>query len=41
MQGAYSRFAKALDWANSAGLKVMIDVHGGMLFYSTVFVYMS
>jgi len=28
MQGAYSRLATALDWAQSAGLKVMIDLHG-------------
>lgn len=29
VQGAYDWLGKALDWANSAGLKVMIDLHGG------------
>jgi glucan 1,3-beta-glucosidase len=31
VQGAYAVLGKALDWANSAGLKVMIDLHGGKL----------
>jgi aryl-phospho-beta-D-glucosidase BglC (GH1 family) len=29
VQGAYEKLGEALDWANSAGLKVMIDLHGG------------
>ena len=29
VQGAYQVMAKALDWAHEAGLKVMIDLHGG------------
>ena len=29
VQGAYEHFGQALDWANAAGLKVMIDLHGG------------
>lgn len=29
VQGAYAVLAKALDWAETAGLKVMIDLHGG------------
>src|SRR6185436_13926556 len=29
--GAYEWLGKALDWANSAGLKVIIDLHGGKL----------
>lgn len=29
VQGAYEKLGQALDWANSAGLKVMIDLHGG------------
>jgi len=29
VQGAYDKLGEALDWANSAGLKVMIDLHGG------------
>jgi len=29
VQGAYDVLGKALDWANNAGLKVMIDLHGG------------
>lgn len=29
VQGAYDKFGQALDWAHSAGLKVMIDLHGG------------
>ncbi|KAK4971112.1 hypothetical protein LTR66_011519, partial [Elasticomyces elasticus] len=28
VQGAYEVFGKALDWAQSAGVKVMIDLHG-------------
>ncbi|QDS70242.1 hypothetical protein FKW77_007268 [Venturia effusa] len=28
VQGAYEVFAQALDWAQAAGLKVMIDLHG-------------
>ncbi|KAF2748366.1 glycoside hydrolase family 5 protein [Sporormia fimetaria CBS 119925] len=28
VQGAYDKFGQALDWAQSAGLKVMIDLHG-------------
>ncbi|KAF2093743.1 glycoside hydrolase [Rhizodiscina lignyota] len=28
VQGAYNYLAKALDWAQSNGLKVMIDLHG-------------
>jgi glucan 1,3-beta-glucosidase len=31
VQGAYDVLGKALDWANDAGLKVMIDLHGGKL----------
>jgi glucan 1,3-beta-glucosidase len=31
VQGAYDVLGKALDWANAAGLKVMIDLHGGKL----------
>ena len=30
VQGAYDVLGQALDWAQSAGLKVMIDLHGGM-----------
>jgi glucan 1,3-beta-glucosidase len=29
VQGAYQKFGQALDWAEGAGLKVMIDLHGG------------
>lgn len=29
VQGAYEFLGRALDWANGAGLKVMIDLHGG------------
>jgi glucan 1,3-beta-glucosidase len=29
VQGAYDVLGKALDWAQAAGLKVMIDLHGG------------
>jgi glucan 1,3-beta-glucosidase len=29
VQGAYDVLGKALDWAAGAGLKVMIDLHGG------------
>jgi len=29
VQGAYERLGRALDWAQGAGLKVMIDLHGG------------
>lgn len=29
VQGAYEKLREALDWANSAGLKVLIDLHGG------------
>lgn len=29
VQGAYDKLGEALDWANGAGLKVMIDLHGG------------
>jgi glucan 1,3-beta-glucosidase len=29
VQGAYEKYAEALDWAAGAGLKVMIDLHGG------------
>lgn len=29
VQGAYEKFGEALDWANGAGLKVIIDLHGG------------
>jgi len=29
VQGAYDVLGQALDWAQSAGLKVMIDLHGG------------
>jgi len=28
VQGAYQKFGQALDWAQGAGLKVMIDLHG-------------
>ncbi|KAF3050617.1 exo-1,3-beta-glucanase [Didymella keratinophila] len=28
VQGAYDKLGEALDWANGAGLKVMIDLHG-------------
>ncbi|KAF2274433.1 glycoside hydrolase [Westerdykella ornata] len=28
VQGAYDKFGQALDWAQEAGLKVMIDLHG-------------
>lgn len=28
VQGAYAWLGKALDWADAAGLKVMIDLHG-------------
>lgn len=28
VQGAYPWLGKALDWAQGAGLKVMIDLHG-------------
>jgi len=28
VQGAYDYLGKALDWANSQGIKVMIDLHG-------------
>lgn len=28
VQGAYKYLAQALDWANDAGIKVMIDLHG-------------
>jgi glucan 1,3-beta-glucosidase len=31
VQGAYDKLGQALDWAGSAGLKVMIDLHGGKL----------
>lgn len=31
VQGAYEKLGQALDWASGAGLKVMIDLHGGML----------
>jgi glucan 1,3-beta-glucosidase len=30
VQGAYDKLGEALDWASGAGLKVMIDLHGGM-----------
>ena len=29
VQGAYEKLGEALDWAADAGLKVMIDLHGG------------
>jgi glucan 1,3-beta-glucosidase len=29
VQGAYEIFGKSLDWASKAGLKVIIDLHGG------------
>ncbi|PSN65313.1 glycoside hydrolase [Corynespora cassiicola Philippines] len=29
VQGAYDKLGEALDWASGAGLKVMIDLHGG------------
>ena len=29
VQGAYAVLGRALDWAQSAGLNVMIDLHGG------------
>jgi glucan 1,3-beta-glucosidase len=29
VQGAYEKLGEALDWASGAGLKVMIDLHGG------------
>lgn len=29
VQGAYEFLGRALDWASGAGLKVMIDLHGG------------
>jgi glucan 1,3-beta-glucosidase len=29
VQGAYEKLGEALDWAQGAGLKVMIDLHGG------------
>ena len=31
VQGAYEYLGTALGWAESAGLKVMIDLHGGKL----------
>jgi glucan 1,3-beta-glucosidase len=31
VKGAYDVLGKALDWAETAGLKVMIDLHGGKL----------
>lgn len=34
VQGAYDVLGKALDWAQAAGLKVMIDLHGGEFFLS-------
>lgn len=29
VQGAYEKLGEALSWASSAGLSVMIDLHGG------------
>lgn len=29
VDGAYKKLGEALDWASRAGLKVMIDLHGG------------
>lgn len=29
ISGAYDKLGQALDWAQGAGLKVMIDLHGG------------
>lgn len=29
VQGAYDYMRRALDWAQQAGLKVLIDVHSG------------
>jgi len=29
VEGAYDKLGEALDWASGAGLKVMIDLHGG------------
>lgn len=29
VQGAYDKLSQALDWAQGAGLKVLIDLHGG------------
>jgi glucan 1,3-beta-glucosidase len=34
VQGAYDKLGQALDWAQSAGLKVLIDLHGGKLKHS-------
>lgn len=31
VQGAYAVLGNALNWAQAAGLKVMIDLHGGEL----------
>jgi len=28
VQGAYAILGQALDWAQTAGLKVLIDLHG-------------
>jgi glucan 1,3-beta-glucosidase len=36
VQGAYDKLGEALDWAAGAGLKVMIDLHGGMFIRQTV-----
>jgi len=36
VQGAYDVLGKALDWANNAGLKVMIDLHGGKHYVSSI-----
>ena len=34
VQGAYDILKQSLNWASSAGLKVLIDLHGGMLISS-------
>jgi glucan 1,3-beta-glucosidase len=36
VQGAYEVLGKALDWAQSAGLKVMIDLHGGKFLHQFI-----
>ncbi|KAF2872875.1 glycoside hydrolase superfamily [Massariosphaeria phaeospora] len=38
VQGAYDVLGKALDWAKDAGLKVMIDLHGGKLKLPATFI---
>lgn len=36
VQGAYHYLGQALNWAQSAGLKVLIDLHGGMYTFENV-----